>query len=118
MKATNRVILGLAAAGILVAAPLTYAAAEPPAALHAQSKVKETDAKATALAKVPNGTIKSSDLEMEHGKLVWSFDIVEPSTKDITEVQVDAKTGKIVSVKKETPAQEAKEAKSEKSSAK
>ena len=118
MKPTNRVILGLAAAGFLVAAPLTHAAVESPAALQAQAKVTEADAKATALAKVPNGTVKSSGLEKEHGTLVWSFDIVQPTTQDITEVQVDAKTGKIASVKKETPAQEAKEAKSSKSSAK
>ena len=43
-----------------------------------------------------------------------SFDIARPSVKGVTEVQVDAKTGKIVLVKKETRAQEAKELKAEK----
>jgi uncharacterized membrane protein YkoI len=118
MKALNRVVLGLAAAGFLIAAPLTHAATDSPAALQAQAKVSEADARTSALARVPNGTIKSSELEMEHRRLVWSFDIANPASKGITEVQVDAKTGKIVSVKKETAAQEAKEASSTASPAK
>ena len=76
-----------------------------------QATITQADATKTALAKVPNGTIKESELEMEHGKLVWSFDIATPDSKDITEVQVDAKTGKIVSVEKESAASEAKEKK-------
>lgn len=66
-------------------------------------------AQKTALAKVPNGKIKSGELEKEHGKLVWSFDISMPHSKNITEVQVDAKTGKIVVVEIETPKDQAKE---------
>jgi uncharacterized membrane protein YkoI len=73
--------------------------------------VTEQDARATALTKVPQGTIKSSALEKEHGRLVWSFDIAQPTTQDLTELQVDAKTGKVVSMEKETPAKEAKEQK-------
>jgi hypothetical protein len=33
---------------------------------------------------------------------VWSFDIATPGTAEITEVQVDAVTGRVVSVEKET----------------
>ena len=40
-------------------------------------------------------------MEKEHGKLIWSFDIATPDTKDITEVNVDAITGDVVSVEKE-----------------
>ena len=68
--------------------------------------VSKVDAEKVALARVPNGTIKESELETEHGKLVWSFDIATPGTTDITEVQVDAKTGEVVSVEKETLAQQ------------
>ena len=68
--------------------------------------VSRVDAEKVALARVPNGTIKESELETEHGKLVWSFDIATPGTTDITEVQVDAKTGDVVSVEKETLAQQ------------
>ena len=84
------------------------------AKLQAQAKVSEADAQATALAKVPGGAVSSSELEKEHGKLVWSFDIAKAGSKNVTEVQVDAKTGKIVSTKTETPDQEHKEAAAEK----
>jgi uncharacterized membrane protein YkoI len=80
------------------------------AQLQAEAKITKTAAEQTALAKVPNGTIKSSELEKEHGKLVWSFDIAVPNSKNITEVLVDAKTGKIAAVEIETPQQQAKEA--------
>jgi len=112
MNAIHRKAIGFATASLLLLAPLAYAASDSPAALQSQAKVTEADAKATALAKVPNGAVKSSHLERERGRLVWSFDVSQATTQDITEVQVDAKSGKIVSVKKETPAQEAKEAKS------
>jgi len=80
------------------------------AKLMAEAKVSRADAEKTALAKAPNGTIKESELEKENGKLVWSFDITTPDTKDITEVNVDAITGEVVSVEKEAPENEAKEA--------
>lgn len=86
------------------------AAAESQSKLMAEAKVSEADAKATALAKVPSGTISSSELEREHGKLIWSFDIASKGSKNITEIQVDAISGKIVSTKMETPRNEAKEA--------
>ncbi len=75
-----------------------------------EAKISKPQAEKTALARIPNGAIQSGELEREHGKLVWSFDIGTKSTKNVTEVQVDAKSGKIVSVKTETPSDEAKEA--------
>jgi len=84
------------------------------AKLQAQAKISEADARTTALAKVPGGSVSSSELEKEHGKLIWSFDIAQTGSKNITEVQVDAKTGKVVSTKIETPAKEQKEAMAEK----
>jgi uncharacterized membrane protein YkoI len=35
-----------------------------------EAKVSKTDAEKTALAKVPNGTIKTEEIEWEHGKPV------------------------------------------------
>ena len=85
------------------------------AELKAQAKVTEDQAKATALAKAPKGgTVKACELEEEKGVLIWSVDVATPGTKDVTEVAVDAKTGAVVSVATETPADEAKEAKQEK----
>jgi uncharacterized membrane protein YkoI len=80
------------------------------AKLMAQAKISKDDAGKTALAKVPNGTIKEGELEKEKGKLIWSFDITTPDTKDITEVNVDAITGDVVSVEKEAAESETKEA--------
>lgn len=84
------------------------------AKLMAEAKVSKADAEKTALAKAPNGTIKEGELEKEKGKLIWSFDITTPDTKDITEVNVDAITGDVVSVEKESAESEAKEAAGEK----
>src|SRR6267143_713974 len=79
------------------------------AKLQAEAKVTRADAEKTALSKAPGGTIKEGELEKEKGKLIWSFDITTPGTSDITEVHVDATTGQIASVEKETAADEAKE---------
>ena len=79
-----------------------------------EAKVSKEQAEKTALAKVPGGTIKEGELEKEHGKLIWSFDISTPNSTDIKEVQVDAITGELVSVKTESARAEAKEKKKEK----
>ena len=65
-------------------------------------------AKQIALARV-NGKIKSSELENEKGTKVYSFD-VRRAKGGITEVLVNAYTGKIIEVKDESAEDEAKEA--------
>lgn len=108
------------ATGILALGLLTQAGAQTttpkkskiPAALKAQAKISVEEARATALKKAP-GEIKEEELEKEHGKLVYSFDIQQKGQKDITEVQVSAIDGSIVSVEKENAASEAKEKKQE-----
>jgi uncharacterized membrane protein YkoI len=79
-----------------------------------EAKISKAQAEKTALGKVPHGAIKSEELEREHGKLIWSFDISMPKSKSITEVQVDASTGKIVSTQVETPKDQAAEAAADK----
>ena len=81
--------------------------------LQAEAKVSRADAEKTALARVPNGTIKEGELEREKGKLIWSFDIATPGSKDITEVGIDAITGQVIAVEKETPAEQEKEKKAD-----
>jgi uncharacterized membrane protein YkoI len=93
---------------------VAVAADESQAALKAQAKITQEEAAKTALATVPAGKIKASELEKEHGKLIWSFDISIPKSKNITEIQVDAKTGKIVSTQVETPKDQAAEAAADK----
>jgi uncharacterized membrane protein YkoI len=78
-----------------------------------QGRVTEAEARRAALATVANGTIKSAELEKENGILIWSFDIRTPKTRAVTEVHVDARTGKVISKSLERPAQEAAEKKAE-----
>jgi uncharacterized membrane protein YkoI len=80
------------------------------AKLMAEAKISKEAAQQTALAKVPNGTVKECEIEKEKGKLIWSFGFNTPDSKDITEVDVDAVTGDVISVEKESAESEAKEA--------
>ncbi len=100
----------LAATGLACALVIGCATEkENEAKLEAQAKVTRAQAEKIALEKVPNGTVKEGGIEKEHGKVIWSFDITTPGTADITEVAVDAMTGQVVSVDKETPEKEKKE---------
>lgn len=73
-----------------------------PDSLAAQTKVSEDSARAIALRRVPGGAIQELELEREDGKLVYSFDIKVARRAGITEVLVDALTGKIVAVEHES----------------
>jgi hypothetical protein len=64
----------------------------------AKAKVSRADAEKIALSRVPGGTIKKGEIEEEHGRLVWAFDIATPGTPGTTEVAVDAMTGTVVKV--------------------
>jgi uncharacterized membrane protein YkoI len=100
---------------LLCAAAFSVAQAAPSKAqLVAQARVKESEARKIALKKVASGSIKSVEIEKEKGRLVWSFDISKPHTRNITEVLVDAKAGTIVSISEENSAQQAAEAKADK----
>ena len=79
--------------------------------LMAKAKITEAAARATASATVPDGKVKEAELEEEDGVLVWSFDFTRPKTDNITEVQINALTGKVQKTEIETPADIAKEAK-------
>ena len=80
--------------------------------LHAATKpkpaVSRPDAEKIALQKEA-GTIKSGELEKEHGRWIYSFDI--QTTSGIHEVNVDANTGKVVEDTVESAAAEAREKK-------
>ena len=116
MDLRNVELLSLAFVMLAIfAASTSMAGEESQSALRKQATVTEAQARKSALAKAPNGTIKSSELERENGRLIWSFDIAKGArTRNITEVQVDAKTGKIVSTQTETPADQIRETKTDK----
>jgi hypothetical protein len=109
MHSIRRTTLALTILGSIVLVPLETAAA-PEAAIPSHPNVSESAARATALAQVNGGIVQSTELEREAGKLVWSFDIERPGSKNVTEILVDANTGRMVSKKQETPAAQAKEA--------
>jgi len=83
---------------------------ESQAALQKEAKISEATARVTALKEVPNGTVKSSELEREHGKLIYSFDITVPGKTGIDEVNVNAIDGSVVARSHEGAKAEKKEA--------
>jgi len=92
------------------------------ATLKKEAKISEEAARATALKQVPNGTVKSSEIERENGKLIYSFDIAAPGKSGVEEVNVSAIDGSVVAKEHETAkaekAEAAKEAKPKKAAAK
>ena len=97
--------------GSLALATASLAADNPK--LVAEAKINEPEARATAVAQVKNGTVKSEELEREHGRLIYSYDIAVSGKSGIDEVNVDAMTGKVVAKTHEGPATERKEAAAE-----
>ncbi len=81
--------------------------AQNQAALAREAKVTMEQARATALGRA-SGNVEGGELEREHGQLVYSFDIRNPKGT-ITEVQVNAMTGKIARVEHENKKQETSE---------
>ena len=73
-------------------------------------KITEAAARTTALKLVKNGVVKSGELETEHGRLIYSFDIATPGKSGIDEVNINAMTGALVSKTHEGPKKEAAEA--------
>jgi hypothetical protein len=59
------------------------------------------------------GKFQSSELEKEHGKWIYSFDILSSQGK-IMEVEIDAYSGAVIAVDEETPEKEAAEKAQEK----
>jgi len=66
----------------------------------ADARITAEQAKTTALRAVP-GTVKDSELEKEHGRLIYSFEIRRTGERGITEVNVSAMDGSIVDVHRE-----------------
>ena len=116
MKAVSVLVLSIAL-GALAAAPASAESnSKGKSATHAKITMKE--ARALALAKVPKGKVEAEELEREHGRLLYSFDIRVPGKSGIQEVQIDAMNGKVLSVEHENPKAERKEAEKEKHEAK
>jgi uncharacterized membrane protein YkoI len=83
---------------------------ETQAELQKEARISEATARATALNQVSNGTVKSVELEREHGKLIYSYDISVAGKTGIEEVAINAIDGSVVAHEHETPKMERKEA--------
>ena len=92
-----------------VLATLAFSSTAALAAAKPATKISEAAAQKIALAQVPNGRIQSSELENEMHALVWSFDIAQTGSSSITEILVDANTGKILATQHENATQQAAE---------
>jgi hypothetical protein len=112
MKPTARSVIALAL--VISWTSSNLLAEESETELLNQARVTKHQAKKIALAKVKRGAIKCVTLEKENGVLIWSVDIARPRKKDLTDVWVDATTGKITAMEVETPLTEKQEVAEEK----
>lgn len=88
-----------------------------PASLAKKAKISLDSARTIATHRVANATIASQELEREHGRLIYSFDMKVAGKAGVEEVNVNALNGRIVGVSHEGPAAEKKEAAMEKKEA-
>jgi hypothetical protein len=114
MQAAAVIALALGAAHAAGAQqPATAPHVSGSAKLKSEARVSEDSARTVALAQVPNGVIKSGEIEREQGKLIYSFDIKVAGQSGIEEVNVDALTGAVLAHEHETSKAERAEAKQE-----
>lgn len=71
-----------------------------------QASVTRSEAERIALSQVQDGKILHTDLKKEHGKIIWFFDVSRPHTKEVTAVQVDAKSGNVLLLSAHPPIQQ------------
>ena len=109
-QATSTVSKSTVKTGTVAKRHRTMKKEESQAALQKEAKISEETARATALKEVPNGTVKSSELEREKGKLIYSFDLNVPGKKGIEEVNVNAIDGSVINREHESAKTEKKEA--------
>jgi hypothetical protein len=97
----------------LLAVSISVLNAAPVSARSVHPRVSMQTARARALALVPNGRIRSAELEREHGIQIYSFDIEIPHQAGVEEIQISAATGHLVSRTHESPAAEHRESQTE-----
>ena len=112
MKPIARCVIALAL--VTTWTPLNLWAQQDETELRKQARITKHQDKEIALSRVKRGAIKCVELEKENGVLIWSVDVAQSPSKDLTDVWVDATTGKITAVEVETPITEKKEVAEEK----
>jgi uncharacterized membrane protein YkoI len=106
-------IIGLTAAAVLVAASNLHPVAckEALPGLQAQARVSCVAARKKAMQTIGGKHLRvvSAELEEESGRLVYSFDIARRGRPGVEEIQVDARSGEVVSARHESAKDEAAE---------
>lgn len=77
--------------------------------LFRSAKLTPDSAVAMVQRLVPNGRLLFGELEREEGRLVYSFDLKDGTRPGVREIWLDASTGRVVSDRRETAAEEAAE---------
>ncbi|MEO6970522.1 MAG: glycosyltransferase [Chthoniobacterales bacterium] len=72
-------------------------------------KISLPRAERIALLQVPKGQLGNEELHMANGQLLWTIDVQPPGESDMSEVNIDARNGKVVVVRSESPEEEALE---------
>ena len=93
-------LISFAALGLFVSLSLLHA---NPLDRPEGAKITRNEAQHIALKRIPGGQVRATTLEKREGKLVWSMAILKPQSQALTAVAVDARTGRIASVKKVRP---------------
>lgn len=75
-----------------------------------KAKYSPEKAMAQVRAFLPQGVIEEAQIEIEHGSLIYSFDVSMPGEEGIVEMNISALTGILISRKHEGPVQVAAEA--------
>ena len=101
------VTIGILGAQLASAQDATMKEEKP--GLLVKATIRPDAARSAALALVPKGKIAEQEIEVENGKLAYSFDIKVPGRTGIEEVLIDAKTGAVISHEHEGPKAEAAE---------
>jgi hypothetical protein len=69
--------------------------------LRGQARISDDDARAIALQRVPGGQIIEAELEEEGGRLLYSYEVRAGGGRGTVEVEIDARTGAVVSEERE-----------------
>ncbi len=66
-------------------------------------------AERAALQLVPAGLLEAEQLHQDRGKLVWTIDVHPPGARELREIEVDARSGRVLGSRDETAEEEALE---------
>src|SRR5215471_16976108 len=101
MKTASLVVTALAFTAVVAGAQETYKK-DIPDSLAKRAKITESAASETAQKRVPKGKIQAVELEMENGKLMYSYELKTAGKSGTDEVNVNAITGKVIGVSHES----------------